>query len=267
MIATSYLRVYEPLTAFPASERERWTEPIDAIEDSERDSAHRWLIAGALQTEPVLAPREGAFVREIEGVTFVCPWRTRLRMLAGLLAFRGSVPEEVADAFVSDDDARRAAHALANLGDDHPDIRSHILHANWHVPLRWFVAFAPEDRVITEDRDGLRIRYETSLAGAVDRLERAVAVLERSWIDAGVIDSVKELLAWLDGFSDDGVLELDYASVASIFEADELVEDRSAEDVWSCLDSLAAGDVLRAGRLFAELTDRWTAIRAQEVVN
>ena len=267
MIATSYLRVYEPLSAFPASERERWEAPIEMIEDSERDSARRWLIAGALQTEPVLTPREGAFVREVNGATLVCPWRTRLRMLAGLLAFRGSVPEEVADAFVTDEDARRAAHALATLGDDHPDIRSHILHANWHVPLRWFVAFSPEERVITEDRDGLRIRYESPLATAADRIERAVSILEKSWIDSAVTDTVKELDAWLEGFSDEGLLELDYSSVASIFEADDLLEDRSAEDVWSCLDSLAAGDVLRAGRLFGELTDRWTAIRAREVVN
>lgn len=267
MISTSYLRVYEPLSAFSVEERERWQAPIELIEDTERDNAHRWLIAGSLQTEPVLAPREGAFVREVDGTTFVCPWRTRLRMLAGLLAFRGSVPEEVAEAFVSEEDAQRAAHALANLGDDHPDIRSHILHANWHVPLRWFVPFAAEDRVITEDRDGLRIRYETSLDQAVDRLEHAVSVLERSWIDAAIVDTVKELLAWLQGFSIQGLLELDYGSVASIFDADELLEDRSAEDVWSCLDSLAAGDVLRAGRLFGELTDRWTAIRAREVVN
>ena len=63
------------------------------------------------------------------------------------------------------------------------------------------------------------------------------------------------------------MVELDYASVARIFTDDELLEDHSAAEVWVCLDSLAAGDVVRAGTIFGTLTDRWTEARAHEVVN
>ena len=267
MVAISYLRVYEPADAFPADERSRWLEPSETLENHERAASQRWLLAGSLPREPLVAPYEGAFVRVIEGRTFVCPWRTQLRMLAGLLAFRGSVPEEVADVFVPESQARDAAHALAELGEDHPEIRSHILHANWHVPLRWFVPFDEAERLLTEDKAGLRIRYETPLPSARSRLARAVDVLESSWIDSGVIDAVKELLAWLEGFSDEGLLELDYGSVASSFSHEDLLEDRSVADVWVCIDALAAGDLVRAGRMFSELTDRWTEVRAMEVVN
>lgn len=267
MIATSYLRVYQPLATFSRDEQKRWGKDVTGSSADERVVARRWLLAGALPADPVLAPTEGAFVRKVDGVVFVCPWRTRLRMLAGLLAFRGSVPEEVADVFVPEQEALRAASELAQLDTDHPEVRSHIIHANWHVPLRWFVGFDDDERILTEDKDGLRIRYETKLGLAAARLERALSILESAWIDSSVTETVRELLEWLEGFAEEGLLELDYASVAGSFSHEELLEDRSAADVWSCLEALAAGDVASAGRTFGALSDRWTEVRAKEVVN
>jgi len=188
-------------------------------------------------------------------------------MLAGLLAFRNSIPEEVAEAFVPEEEARRAAHELAALGEQHPDVKSHILHANWHVPLRWFAAFDDSERILTEDKDGLRIRYETRLQEATLRLRNALTVLENSFIDDSVTSAVRELLEWLEEFRSDGLLELDYASVASMFGDEDLLEDRSAGEVATCIEALEAGDVVKAGRLFSTLTDRWTEVRAQEVIN
>lgn len=267
MIATSYLRVYQPLSVFSDDERAHWTKERKTTDKGEHAAARRWLISASMPSEPVLAPGEGAFLRTYDSTMLVCPWRTRLRMLAGLLAFRGSVPEEVAEAFVPEEQARRAAHALARLDEDHPEVRSHILHANWHVPLRWFSAFDDSERILTEDKEGLRIRYEAPLSVATARLTRALDVLEGSMIDAGVTEAVRELLEWLAGFPEEGLLELDYGSVARIFSDDDLLEDHSAAEVWVCLDSLAAGDVVRAGTIFGTLTDRWTEARAHEVVN
>lgn len=268
MIRTSYLRVFQPLSSFPEEERQQWAESSADTDTAEPKVSRRWLIAASLpDDQPLTAPAEGAFVREEEGVMLICPWRTRLRMLAGLLAFRNSVPEEVAEAFVPEAQARKAAHELAVLGDERPEVRSHILHANWHVPLRWFAAFDDSERILTEDKDGLRIRYETQLSSAKARLARCLSVLEETWIDDGVTNAVRELGEWLDGFNSDGLIELDYASVASTFSHEDLLEDRSAGEVASCLDALEAGDLVRAGRLFAGLTERWTEVRAHEVVN
>lgn len=229
------------------------------------EAGRRWLISAAL---PVVAPGgDGAFVRDVRGTVYVCPFRTRLRMLAGLLAFRSSIPEEVAEAFVPEDLARRAAAELEDLGESRPDVRSHILHANWHVPLRWFAAFEGTDRILTEDTGGLRIRYETRLGEATTRLGRALSILESSWIDDAVVAALRELLEWLNDFDEEGILELDYASVAGMFEDDELAEDRSAEEVWTCLEALDAGDVALASRIFGDLSDKWTEMRAREVVN
>lgn len=269
MARTAYLRVYQPLSEFSPHEQSRWeTYEHDDVTGDAR-AARRWLIGGCLPDgdRGAWVANDGAFTRTVEGSLFVCPWRTRLRMLAGLLAFRGSVPAEVADAFVPEEHARHAAEELVALERRHPEVRSHILHSNWHVPLRWFAAFDEAERILTEDKAGLRVRYETRLGLAKARLRRTQQILEESWVDDEVSEAVHELIEWLDDFSDLCLLELDYGSVAAIFRDDDLVDDRSASEVARCIDALEEGDVVGAGRLFVRLTDRWTDVRANEVVN
>lgn len=267
MTRTSYLRVYQPVSAIEGLESPQdWlTEEHDQTEAS---TSRRWLLRSHFPSiEPLPGPTEGVFVRKVGTEILVCPWRTRLRMLAGLLAFRGSIPDEVAEAFVPEEDARRAAHELAMLEESHPDVRNHIIHANWHVPLRWFVGFDESERILTEDKQGLRVRYETSLTNAKERMAKGLKVLETSWIDEGVTGAVRELRGWLGDFPDEGLVELDYGSVAGLFSDEELLEDHSAAEVWACLDALEAGDVVKAGRTFTDLSERWSEIRALEVVN
>lgn len=269
MARTAYLRVYQPLSEFPPDEQGRWAnyENDDAAADVR--AARRWLIGGFLPDGDAATwvSNDGAFVRTIEESVFVCPWRTRLRMLAGLLAFRGSVPAEIADAFVPEERARHAAEELVALERRYPEVRSHILHSNWHVPLRWFAAFDESERILTEDKGGLRVRYETRLGLAKARLRRTHDILEGSWVDDEVHEAVQELVEWLADFSDGSLLELDYGSVASIFSDDDLADDCSAAEVARCIDALEEGDVVGAGRIFVRLTDRWTDVRAHEVVN
>jgi hypothetical protein len=267
VIKTAYLRVYQPLETFSPVERQAWERADPASSPAEERAAKQWLLSNHLGEWDVPEQAGGAFVRHLGDVTLVCPWRTRLRMLAGLLAFRDSVPEEIAEMFVPADAARYAAHELAELGDRRPDIRSHIIHSNWHVPLRWFVAFDETERILTEDARGIRIRYETSLGSARARLERAIEVLEEVWIDDEITDMVRNLGEWLADFPGEGLLELDYGSVAGSFSGEELAEDRSAGEIWECLESLAAGDLVASGRLFNSLTERWAGARSFEAIN
>ncbi|MDQ3986833.1 MAG: hypothetical protein M3280_10095 [Actinomycetota bacterium] len=266
MTRTSYLRVYLPIDSFPEEDRSNW------LAKAEESSGHgsllerRWLAPSTLSRTGVWEA-EGCYVRRIEGAVFVCPWRTRLRMLAGLLAFRSSVPEEVAEAFVPQAEAERAARELATLGEGSPHIRSHIVHANWHVPLRWFAAFDPSERILVEDTEGLRLRYETTLDRASRRLDRSVAILDAAPIDESVTQAVRELAAWVTEFQAEGLLELDYAGVAGAFSHEELLDDHSAADVWVCLEALESGDLPRAAGIFEELSERWGAARSLEVVN
>jgi hypothetical protein len=277
MIRTSYLRIYEPASTFTEDEQRRWLSNPEEGEGGEQPRYRAWLVTGRLpMAEAGFSSTENAFVREVDGRFYICPWRTRLRMLAGLLAFRDSVPEEVADVFVPQSEARRAAKELAALDRRFPAIRSHILHANWHVPLRWFSAFDPSERVLVEDRKGLRIRYETRISDGLARLAHVITVLEegddrdparKMWIDEAIGAALKELSAWLEEFSADALLELDYGSVAGMFDNEELVEDQCAAEVTACIEALEEGDGPRAGRLFDDLTDKWATVRAHEIVN
>jgi hypothetical protein len=264
---TAYLRAYEPPTAFPSEEADRWLAQEGT--PPETDDAQRWVLLSGLPPEDATAAGESAIVvKGGDGGVLICPRRTRLRMLAGLIAFRNSLPEEVAEAFVPEEEARRAARELANLGEAQPRLRSHILHANWHVPLRWFTAFDDSERMLTEDDEGLRVRYETTIAAAKLRVSRAVSILEDAGIaEDGVIDAVRELGEWIQEFEDDGMLELDYGSVASMFDPDDLVEDHCSKLVWECLDALNTGNMDKASEIFEMLSERWGAARAREVVN
>lgn len=267
VIRTAYLRVYQPIEAFSPAERKRWEKATHADPSAETRAVHRWLVSSSLGEGSPPAHAGGAYVRRTGTVTLVCPWRTRLRMLAGLLAFRDSIPDEIADAFVPEEAARLAAHELAALGEDLPDIRSHIIHSNWHVPLRWFVAFDDSERVLTEDGAGLRIRYESLLGAARARVERSVEVLEEVWVDDQITEMVRDLGEWLADFPGEGILELDYGTVAGSFTDEELEQDRSAGEIWECLGAVESGDLVGAGRIFSRLSERWSGARAFEAVN
>jgi hypothetical protein len=265
MTRTSYLRMYQPLHVFSESEQATWRALSEDAAPYELRT-EGWLGGGTIPSTREHSALDGAFIRLVDGATLVCPWRTRLRMLAGLLEFRNSVPAEVADAFVPENEARRAAHELEVM-DTHTGMQSYMLHSNWHVPLRWFTSFADLDRILVEDRYGVRIRYETRLVDARDRLTHAIDVLERSHIDEFITALVRELEEWFDGFDPEGLVELDYGSVARSFSDDELVDDHSAGDLWACIHALETDDPVAAAEVFAALTDRWSAARVHEIVN
>jgi hypothetical protein len=268
MVRTCYLRVYEPLALFPPHERDTWESQSQGDDELDALASQRWLITAALPgSDSFSALDAGAFIRRVQDQVLVCPWRTRLRMLTGLLAFRSLVPDEVADAFVPEMEAQRAARELATIDEQAPEMRSHILHANWHVPLRWFGAFDDSERILIEDKGGLRLRYETRTSQAKTRLHYALTILESAHVDDSITAALRELIDWLSMFSDSGLLELDYGTVAQMFDEEDLLEDRSAGEVQQCLRALEEGDLAEAGRLFATLSERWADARSLEILN
>jgi len=124
----AYLRVFQPLEAFPADERAHWeryilgggrTPPVRPVY-RERSTVPEGRIG-------LLSSAEGdhADVRMIEGSYYVCPWRTRLRELASLLSLRESTAPEMVDAFVPESEARRATRELALQRGDFFSIDGH----------------------------------------------------------------------------------------------------------------------------------------------
>ncbi|HVM10882.1 MAG TPA: hypothetical protein VM638_00215 [Actinomycetota bacterium] len=268
MIATAYLRVFRPLAVMPEGERSHW-EAYIAAGEHERPARpryrHGWT-HGRLGI--ITSEEEGrADVRLIDGEWYVCPWRTRIRTLASLLSLRETIPREVADELVPEVEARRAARELARIRRRDPAAIPTLLQSAWHVPVRWFVLVADEERrIVPRGPDRYRLSYWTTLPEARTRTMRALEVLRRSELDV-VADLVEDMASWLSVFPDRAAVELDYDRVSDLFGPLELDEDHSARDLHASLDALEAGDPDRAGAMYERVAMRWAEAKTRESLN
>lgn len=185
---------------------------------------------------------------------YVCPRHFRLRMLEGMLAFNNAFPEA---GLIPQNQILDASAQLEAMRDTSPSMRSYILTSPWHVPIRWFSAFLHEEREVYDRPEGISIRYRALMSDAQDRLDRAVQVVASAGFDSGIVAQIKSLSSWLDDFPGDGLVELDYSSVAHLFSDGDLALDDSAADVASSLLSLEQEDIGRAGEHYATLMRRW----------
>ena len=211
--------------------------------------------------------RDDAFVIDDGGVRFVCPRHPRLRMLEGVLAFHQTYGDSSVAALVPESVASRAADELDRIKSRHPGARSHILTSPFAVPLRWFAAFRQDERRIEEIDGQLTIRFRTGLAEALHRLRGAVEVLEEAGFDDTIVEQVSEVIAWLEDFPRDALVELDYGDLVDLFDATDLVLDESAADIAASLEALAMGDYDEAGERYASAASRWAHAHSLSYVN
>lgn len=251
MIPAAYLRVY-----VPESEAASWpahvTGPTRPVISASEEFV--WGESGA----------EDAFVAEWEGARWVCPRRSRLRMLEGALAFSSAHPGSL---LLSEPTLQELVDELESLRSTAPDARSQILTSPWHVPLRWFSLFRSGEREMYNAPDGHSVRYRTATGKAVPRVKRAVAILETAGFDDSIIDQVRELERWLDRFDGSSLVELDYARVATLFSGADLALDDSAELVNASLSALYELDYDKAGRAYGKVAERWAKAQALSYVN
>ena len=268
----AYLRVYQPLAAFPPRERAEWASYVETGQALPANllvgREERRGLARALGLS-VAAEREHALVERVGDVVYVCPLRTELRTLQSLVAFRSSVPDEVADAFVSERDVQRATRALERLSRDQPGSRSHIQQAAWHVPLPWFALFEAAERRLVAPGPGqpARLSYQTAMPKARARISRALSILQELMEDAEMVVAAEELREWLHAFDADSLVQLDYGGLTKAVAFEDLSEDRSAAEVWEALEALEEGDLDRSSELYRVLSERWSALRGRESSN
>ncbi len=266
---SSHLRVYEPITSFPAAERRRWEVYLAAGIVPDRlgglRAQHRAAVVAAIGLPPA-SNVEHAFVHRVSGLTYVCPWRIQLRSWQAIGEFRSSLPEEIADAFIPRATAEIAERELTRLRASSPDIKSHIQSVTWQVPLRWFLAFEGEERRLSLGPDR-GMTYLTTMANARRRVARSLATLRRTVEDSSMIDDVEELGRWLEDYHPRSLVELDYGDLVQLFEDAELESDESAADVAHAVACLAAGEPDDALEAYQRVSVRWGAVRAVEVAN
>jgi hypothetical protein len=279
----AYLRVYEPLAAFDGDERRYWDGYVadgraQALEEgvaAERLAALRALAAVPVRSLPSVG--DEAFVLDVDGVTLLCPWSTRLRALQALDSFRGELPDEVLEAFVPRSLLEACDDELERLRADEADLRVHVLTSPWQVPLRWFVLVDPTEREVSlgvpagaaarTRPAGRRLVYRTAMSRARRRTAKALDVLRRTVEEGPVTEGVEEIGRWLEDFHPRSLVELDYGGLAHLLDDAELTQDESARDIAGALRALADGDPSSAAAAYALVTARSKALQAVESAN
>jgi hypothetical protein len=284
-VHAAFLRVYEPLAAFDGPARRRWeayvaagraVPPAEGVV-RERAAALRAVSGRPPQVVPVV--EDHAFVTEVDGVTLVCPWRTRLRALEAVEQFTADLPPEVVRAFLPLEAVRAAEEELEQERASRPAERTAQLTSAWHVPLRWFVLVDAEERQVrlgapggggstSVDRlAGRGLVYRTAMSRARRRTARALAVLRRTVEDGEVAAGLEDLGRWLEEFHPRSLVELDYGGLVHLLDDTALAEDESARDVTTALAALGEGDVGAATEAYARVTGRMKALQAVESAN
>jgi hypothetical protein len=256
-LCCSYLRVYQPIEALTDAER--------AIVRDLRDG----VAATPRRGLGLLAPEERleVYTKRLDDRLLVCPAHTHLRRLLGMLSFERTMPDVVLPSFFATGEVSRARLELETIQRTQPGIRPSVVQAVWHVPVRWFVCFDDSERRIEERGDQLTIRYETELSVARARVVSALDALTGGIVHPVIVGMIYELKEWLASFDEGSVIELDYATVATLFDPDELADDHSANDVWNAITALAQGDGMKAGLFYQRVNERWAAPRRHESLN
>ncbi|MFB6838795.1 hypothetical protein [Streptomyces sp. NPDC056361] len=274
----SYLRVYEPLAAFPEPERSHWARYARRQRTPGAQEELRRSLADLLPMPPVPVPvhESGeAFVAHLDGVVVICPWRTRLR---GWLAIRELVaegyPAAVLDAMLPPVVRGQVAGDFERWLGRNPDARPWIRTGVWHVPLRWFALFGDEDRSYEPGVPGSAeegwapvLRYRTTMAQARRRLARALRALRDSVDDGPMTEGLIDVGRWLEEFHPRALVELDFGGLVHVVTSEWLAEDRSAAQLAEGLAALRAGDGEAASEAYGRLAERWRAVRDLRFAN
>ncbi len=267
MVPSAELRVFQPLEGFPAEEQRHWERYIlrGGLVVPPRPLYRQLVSSGGLGLL-VPATQDGALVKLVDGTYYVCPLRTRLRTLAGLLAFHEAEPFEGSRDFVPRGEARRAARELRRLRRREPGVIASLMESAWHVPVRWFVLFDDDERRILERGGRHCLSYLTTARKAMRRAERAVPALRGSDLGS-VADVVVELHQWLSAFDPRSLVELDYDGLCAFMSWDELDDDRSVRDVQEAIAALSSGEIGRPAELYQAVVGRWSEVRGHESLN
>jgi hypothetical protein len=273
----SYLRIYEPLTAFDRERQVFWRKyakegrDLGPIEGPVRQRTAVLEALGAGWTRLPDLPDE-AYVLEWDNTLLICPWNLRLRVAEAALSARDGVPAILADAFVPPVLAGQARAVVEDwrsgarvLEQGVPRVHEQI--ATWGVPLRWFAFVDLEERDIALTGRRRTLRYRTEISKARRRAHRAVSVLRKSLGDAPITEAVEEGTRWLEEFHPRSVVELDYGGLVNLLPEDKLTGDDSPGLVAAGLSALSRGDAEAAGEAYEKLVARWRAVQLLERCN
>jgi hypothetical protein len=296
MTYAAYLRIYEPVAAFHEPDRSRWAAyAASAARPRRRDSLsveHAEALRRAIAAPQVVVPdqeSEHAYIRRADGVTYICPWQTRLRCLLSygrMLSMAGSASPGTIPVC----DERQTKTALARLAGEGlrgPATRLHILASVWTIPLAWFVPFAATERWMALGPDGRQtsaaqiasatraLVYTTPMSRARRRVARGLAALrglpsgceDAAWDPVHGEAELTEVGRWLEDFHPYSLVELDYGGLVHLLSDEALSSDQSAAEIGAAVDGAAKGEHELAVAMYERARTRWRTFAEFEMAN
>jgi hypothetical protein len=290
----AYLRVYEPLSAFPEAEGRRWAgyaaspgrpRRAGALAAERAESLRR-----AIGSPPRPAPEresDHAYVRWSEGITYICPWQTRLRSWLALSRLRTAAPLLTRTAFAADH-ADAAVRDFARWRSRECSPRVYIQANTWSVPFAWFVPFAADERWLVLGAAGdpgesgrataagaRTLVYATAMSQARARVAEAGSLIRPApqstrgvipWgRDPGALAAeLKDVGAWLAEFHPRSLVELDYGGLVHLLDDGALCADQSVAEVSASIGAVATGEIEFATAMYQRFACRWRALEARE---
>jgi hypothetical protein len=242
---------------------------------------HEVSMSAVLSMPPRLSLTDGidhAYVRHLDGLTYVCPWRLQLRAWDALDSFRAELPDELRDAFFPPALSAAADDARDEWVASNPEVKAGIITATWQVPVAWFAVFeAQERRLVLGDRragggaDGTGLDralvYLTAMSRARRRVAQALRIVRKVFDEGPATTAIEDIGRWLEDFHPHSLVELDYGGLVHLFDDEALSADTSVADVGESLERLAVGDVRAAGECYEKVISRWRTIAALEHAN
>ena len=244
----AYLRIYEPVAAFHEPDRSRWaayaaspTWPrrCDSLAAEQAETLSRAITAPQLMVPD--RESEHAYVRRAAGVTYICPWQTRLHIRASVW----TVP-------------------LA-----------------WFVPFagteRWLALGLGRGGSCAAQTASMTraLLYTTPMSQARRRVARGRAVLRGLASGSAAPDcdparaagELAEIGRWLAGFHPYSLVELDYGGLVQLLSDDALSRDQSAAEIRAAIDGVARGQRELAVAMYRRARSRWRALGKYEMAN
>ena len=253
MTYAAYLRIYEPVSAFHEPDRSRWAAyAASAARPRRRDSLmveQAEALRRAITTPQIVVPEresDHAYVRHADGVTYVCPWQTRLRCLISYSRMRSAPGSPLTGTLPAGEEDRAVAAwpGWRGKGGRAGSTRLHILASVWAVPLAWFVPFAAAERWLSlgPGRDRASAPQTASAhpgAGLHDaHVPRAQAGSpgpgraatacpsgsgDATWEPPRAGGGLAEVDRWLEEFHPYSLVELDYGGLVHLVSDDALL--------------------------------------------
>lgn len=272
----AYLRVYEPLSAFPPASRDRLRylaekAPVDRSAVGRHEQA-MWLksqdfglaaLPGERADGSPLPVRDVMAVRSEAGDLLVCPLDLRARSAAAAVGFLATATDPLREATLggaAEKLRQRAGTVLGELSGG----AVHVVSTTWTVPLPWFVLVQPSERVVEGEGDTPAVYWLVPMRTARQRVQRAYELAESTFGESGPTKVLQDTSRWLAHFHESSLVELDYGGLVELMGVEGVEDDTSAEDVNAILDAIEQPDPGEVAERFERLREFWSDLAVRE---